>query len=78
MNCVVFANLADVAGTQDHQGLKDTEVRFRKRYLDLMINDDVRTPVTLVATDHAALVCASALYGRVERASCVFTCACAT
>jgi lysyl-tRNA synthetase class 2 len=28
---------------KDHQGLKDQEVRFRKRYLDLMINDDVRT-----------------------------------
>jgi len=27
---------------KDHQGLKDTEVRFRKRYLDLMINEDVR------------------------------------
>mmetsp|Transcript_11436 Transcript_11436/g.25206 ORF Transcript_11436/g.25206 Transcript_11436/m.25206 type:complete len:556 (+) Transcript_11436:97-1764(+) len=27
---------------KDHQGLKDQEVRFRKRYLDLMINDDVR------------------------------------
>jgi len=28
---------------KDHQGLKDQEVRFRKRYLDLMINDDIRT-----------------------------------
>lgn len=27
---------------KDHQGLKDTEVRFRKRYLDLMINEHVR------------------------------------
>jgi len=27
---------------KDYQGLKDQEVRFRKRYLDLMINDDVR------------------------------------
>jgi len=28
---------------KDHQGLKDTEVRFRKRYLDLMLNEDVRS-----------------------------------
>jgi len=27
---------------KDHQGLKDTEVRFRKRYLDLIVNEDVR------------------------------------
>jgi len=27
---------------KEHQGLKDTEVRFRRRYLDLMINEDVR------------------------------------
>jgi len=27
---------------KDHQGLKDQEVRYRKRYLDLMINEDVR------------------------------------
>jgi len=27
---------------KDHQGLKDVEVRFRKRYLDLMVNEDVR------------------------------------
>jgi len=27
---------------KDHQGLKDQEVRFRKRYLDLIINDEVR------------------------------------
>jgi len=26
----------------DRQGLKDTEVRFRKRYLDLIVNEDVR------------------------------------
>merc|ERR1712176_1702305 len=27
---------------KDHQGLKDQEVRYRKRYLDLMMNEDVR------------------------------------
>eukprot|EP00442_Polarella_glacialis_P002590 CAMPEP_0115099652 /NCGR_PEP_ID=MMETSP0227-20121206/32007_1 /TAXON_ID=89957 /ORGANISM="Polarella glacialis, Strain CCMP 1383" /LENGTH=559 /DNA_ID=CAMNT_0002494739 /DNA_START=71 /DNA_END=1750 /DNA_ORIENTATION=- len=27
---------------KDHQGLKDQEVRYRKRYLDLMLNEDVR------------------------------------
>jgi len=27
---------------KDHQGLKDQEVRFRQRYLDLLINEDVR------------------------------------
>jgi lysyl-tRNA synthetase class 2 len=26
----------------EHFGLKDQEVRYRKRYLDLMVNDDVR------------------------------------
>jgi lysyl-tRNA synthetase class 2 len=28
---------------KDHQGLKDQEVRYRKRYLDLMMNDEVRS-----------------------------------
>lgn len=27
---------------KDHTGLKDQEVRYRKRYLDLMLNEDVR------------------------------------
>lgn len=27
---------------KDHQGLKDQEVRYRRRYLDLMLNEDVR------------------------------------
>mmetsp|Transcript_91451 Transcript_91451/g.295838 ORF Transcript_91451/g.295838 Transcript_91451/m.295838 type:complete len:570 (+) Transcript_91451:3-1712(+) len=27
---------------KDHQGLKDQEVRFRKRYLDMIVNEDVR------------------------------------
>jgi lysyl-tRNA synthetase class 2 len=27
---------------KDHQGVKDQEVRYRKRYLDLMVNSDVR------------------------------------
>lgn len=27
---------------RDHQGLKDQEVRYRRRYLDLMLNEDVR------------------------------------
>jgi len=27
---------------KDHQGLKDPEVRFRKRYLDMIVNEDVR------------------------------------
>lgn len=28
---------------KDYQGLKDQEVRYRKRYLDLMINEEVRS-----------------------------------
>ena len=27
---------------KDYQGLKDQEVRYRKRYLDLMVNEDIR------------------------------------
>eukprot|EP00416_Gambierdiscus_australes_P031831 CAMPEP_0171091050 /NCGR_PEP_ID=MMETSP0766_2-20121228/32203_1 /TAXON_ID=439317 /ORGANISM="Gambierdiscus australes, Strain CAWD 149" /LENGTH=553 /DNA_ID=CAMNT_0011549107 /DNA_START=52 /DNA_END=1713 /DNA_ORIENTATION=+ len=27
---------------KDHQGLKDQEVRFRKRYLDMIVNEDIR------------------------------------
>jgi lysyl-tRNA synthetase class 2 len=27
---------------KEHYGLKDVETRYRKRYLDLMLNDDVR------------------------------------